>query len=174
MAHPFSPTRTEVAPMLTAVWGPLAPTVAALIKLHPHLGRRLALSPAWAIHSTAAYIEAMLAVGDPLDKIACSIVTHHARDLLAEAVPNAHVRLPSALKRIGDKVLELGFYRGLNELLHGPAAEAVLSATAITAGLLSVAEMIAVDPVLMAAHRAIDVSSSDARSLAEYDVISGR
>ncbi len=153
--------------MLVTVWGTLAPDVASMIVTNPDLGRRLSLAPAWVIHATAAFIQAMLADDQSPSEIAGNIANRRPRDLLLHALPNAHPRIISALKRVGDTVRDLDFYRRLNELLHGDASKVVIEATTITSGLLDVAGMIAADPVLLAAYRAIDESDTDARSLAE-------
>ena len=165
MAHPFCPARREFAPMLTSTWGTRAPTLASMITHRPDLGRRLALSPAWALHATAAYVEARLVAGRDADEIAVEVESRHPRYLLGQAVPEAHERLASTRKRVAPPVRDLGFYKRLNDLLHGPAAEVLLEAAHVTAGLLNVAETIAGDPVLRAAYRALGASETDVRAL---------
>lgn len=139
--------------MLATVWGALAPTVADMIVSRPDLGRQLSLAPPWVIHSVAAYTEAMLADKLLPNEIAVAVESQHARDLLAEAVPDPHPRVVPMLGRLEPRVADLAFYRRLNRALGGPAAPLLLESETITNSVLTVAEQIAHDPVLLAARR---------------------
>ena len=151
--------------MLVMVFGSLATTVASLIAIRPDLGRRLALAPPWIIHSVAAYIEFARNEEQSIDEIAADVATRHARDLLVMAVPNMHEHLATILGRIGDRVVDLAYYRRLNTVLRGPAASVILEAKEVRQSILQIAEWIAADPVMLAARHAIGLSEQDARAL---------
>ena len=136
-----------------------------MISARPDLGRRLSLAPPRIVHALAAYIEFAREDGRAVDEIAVEVATQHARDLLAIAVPDVHEHFATVLSRAGDRVVDLGFYRRLNDVLHGPGAPIILEAKEVRHNVLQVAEWVAADPVLLAARHAIGSSATDARAL---------
>ncbi len=148
--------------MIASVWGPtLSTTVAALIVERPHLGYRLALAQRKVVHGLAAYILHALEQNLGAPAIAAEVDARDIRDLLACAVPNIHPRLWGMLDRLGDKSLSLAFYRQVNEILRGPASDLLLACEVVNEPGLGIIEVIAQDPVLLAAHKAIGNNNSN-------------
>src|SRR4051812_6146594 len=116
-------SKVEVAPMISNVWGDLAPIVAAIIVERPHLGSRLALSNRRTIHSLAAFISHSIADGRCIFDIAREVDERDIRELLLDAIPDAHPRLHGILDRLGDRAMPFGFYFRLNQLLHSAASD---------------------------------------------------
>lgn len=144
---------TEAAPMLR-VWKRLAPTMARLIRSKPDLAGRICMAPENAIHSIAAFLQHRAGTEDD-DLLAHDIATREARDLLAEAVSDAHPRLYGLLRRIGPTTKSLNFYLDLNHELGQPAADILLEAPSISLRTIRIARQVRADPVLLAARHAI-------------------
>lgn len=160
MQHAPQADCIETAPMLTGPWGTLAPAVAAIIVARPATGRRLSLASRRVFHAAAAFIGAALEEGREPHVIAADIERCRGRELLARAIPNPHRRLFSVLDRLGARAASVDLYRDLNELLHGPAAAAVLEAGELNRPLIQIFQQIVGDPVLLAGRRAIGISSA--------------
>lgn len=62
---------------------------------------------------------------------------------------------------MGDRSLPLAFYRRVNEILHGPASDLLLACEVVNEPGLGIIEVIAKDPVLLAAQKAIGSSHSN-------------
>jgi hypothetical protein len=164
MAHPFK--HHETAPMIALVWGiTLAPIVSALIVDQPDLAPRIVLAPGRVIHSLAAYIHHALDSEHDIEQIGREIAAQDVRVLLSCALTNPHRRLYRMLDRLGPTALDITFYRRLNEVLHGPAADLLLDVDEITETHLRLAIQIIADPVLLAARKAIKWSQIDLQHL---------
>ncbi len=109
----------------------------------------------------SAYIHHALAQDLDPSAIAASVDGQDIRDLLASAVSNVHPRLFGMLDRLGDKSLPLAFYRRVNEILRGPASDLLLACEVVNEPGLGIIEVIAKDPVLLAAHKAIANNNSN-------------
>ncbi len=134
---------TEVAPMIASIWPEtLAGRVARLIAGHPDLGRRLALASERTLHLLAIWLHHAVAAGMDDDAMAAAILGTDARRLLAEALSDPSPDLPRALGRVGAKVRDAAFYRDLNAVLSGPAANALPSEGQITRAHLRTAQAI--------------------------------
>jgi hypothetical protein len=163
MAHPFK--HQETAPMIALAWGDiLAPIVATLIVDRPSLAPRLVLAPRRVVHALAAYIHHAIAEQD-IQQIAREIETQDVRALLSDAVASPHPRLYRTLDRVGPTALDLTFYRHLNDVLHGPAADLLLDGDEVTGMHLKLVTQIIADPVLLAARKAIGWSQVDLQHL---------
>lgn len=148
--------------MIASVWGTaLSTTVAALIVERPRLGHRLALAPRRVVHGLSAYILHALEQNLDASAIAADVDVRDIRDLLADAIPNVHPRLFGLFNRVGDKSMPLAFYRRANDLLRGPASDLVLASEVVNEPSLGVIAVIAADPVLLAAQKAISNNNSN-------------
>jgi hypothetical protein len=164
MAHPFK--HHETAPMITLAWGKaLSPIVSAMIVGEPALAPRITLAPRRVIHSLAAYIHHALDARHDIEQIAEEIAAQDVRVLLSRAVMNPHRRLYRMLDRLGPTALEMTFYRRLNEVLHGPAADLLLDVNEVNETHLKLVTKIIADPVLLAARKAIGWSQIDLQQL---------
>jgi hypothetical protein len=148
--------------MIASVWGPtLSTTVAALILERPHLGHRLALAQRKVVHGLAAYLLHALEQNLDAPAIADAVDVQDIRDLLASAIPETHSSLYGLFDRVGDKAMPLAFYRRVNDVLRGPASDLLLDREVVNEPCLGIIEVIASDPVLLSARKAIGNCSSN-------------
>jgi hypothetical protein len=165
MAHPFQ-RHHETAPMITQVWGEtLAPVVAALIVDQPSLASRIVLASRRVVHALAAYIYHALESQHDTAQIAREIDRQDVRALLSLAISNPHPRFYRMLERLGPTALNMTTYQNLNDVLHGPAADLLMTADGITDSHLNLVGTIVADPVLLAARKAIAWSGADLQHL---------
>lgn len=157
--------RREFAPMLTRVWGHLAPVIAKLIVERPVLASRLALAPKRVIHAVAVYVGWADEKGLSIPEIAADIDQYDIRTLLPNAVPGLHPRFYTLLGRVSGQVLRRDIYLRLNTALNGPASALLLSTSRIHPANLDMLEQVGADRVLLAARKAVGHDTSRGRAL---------
>lgn len=157
--------RRESAPMLTRVWGSLAPVIAKLIIEQPSLAQRLALAPSRVVHAVAVYVGWANEKGISTPEIAANVNRLDIRTLLPDAVPDLHPQFYGVLGRISGRVLERTQYLRLNAALNGPASALLLAAKVIHPSNIDMFEQVAADRVLLAAQKAVDNNPSRGRAL---------
>lgn len=113
------------APLL-AVYMLLSGRVAGLIRVRPSLAQRLCFAPPEAMHGVAAYLFHGVPAGLAESEVAEIIDTHHPRDLLARAFPDAARRLYRAFRHGPDRVCIPANYVRAAAISAGPCADAFL------------------------------------------------
>lgn len=129
--------------MIASVWpSDLAALVACLVATDRRLAQRFTLAPARTLHGMAIWLRHAHATGLTIEEMAVRAVSTDVRGLIAQAMPDHHPRLPKMLDRLGTHVVRQDLYRRLDEVLRGPAADALPRDGSLLSGHLRTAEEI--------------------------------
>jgi hypothetical protein len=162
MADLQSETSRETAPF-PRTFGKQAQRVAALIRVAPSLAARLALAPARALHSVAAYLEAKAARGASLESMADALSSCAPRALLGQALPNHDARLFRLLNRAALPAWSLAEVMALDDVLRAELGD-ILSDGPISPETVSAARLILdAHPIVQRVCRAIPDSWTRAK-----------